>query len=46
VLLQDMGTLGTTERQLKFARLLFELDPNSDASAKIRAHLESKGLKP
>ena len=41
-----MASLGTPERLLKFARLLFKLEPDTDRSKTVRAVLESKGLKP
>lgn len=45
-LLQDLGTLGSDERQLRFARLLLELEPDGAAARAVRATLERKGLSP
>jgi hypothetical protein len=46
VALQDMSNLGTTDRQLKYARLVLQLEPDGKNAASVRALLESKGLKP
>ncbi len=46
VLLQDLGRRGTPERQLRFARLLIQLEPDGETTARIRKLLEAKGLTP
>lgn len=45
-LLQDLGTLGSDERQLRYARLLLQLEPDGAAAGAVRAVLERKGLSP
>ena len=42
--LQDMGQHRDDERQLKYARLLAQLDPDGPRTAELRAVLEKKGL--
>jgi len=46
VFLQDLGPMGTPERQLRFGRLLLELSPDSPAAGRVRSVLEAKGLTP
>jgi hypothetical protein len=46
VFLQELGPLGTPERQLRFGRLLLQLAPESPAAARVRELLEAKGLTP
>jgi len=45
-LLQDLAPLGSQERQLRFARLAIELEPDGEAARTLRAVLERKGLSP
>ncbi|MHC5211635.1 MAG: hypothetical protein ACYTG2_13025 [Planctomycetota bacterium] len=45
-MLQDLGDEPDEARQLRYARLLFELEPDSTRAQQLRAHLESKGLSP
>jgi len=44
--LQDMGNHRDDQRQLKFARLLLQLDPDGAHGAETRAMLAAKGLTP
>jgi hypothetical protein len=46
VMLQDLGTQRDDARQLRFARVLLEHEPDSARSAQVRRHLEAKGLSP
>lgn len=46
VFLQDLGRHESTERQLKFARLVLALEPDGKQAALVRKLLESKGLSP
>jgi len=43
VFLQDMGNLGTPARREKFAKLVYELDTEGKAAAKVRAYLAAWG---
>ena len=44
VALQDLGNHRDDERQLKYARLLRQLEPDGQRLADVRASLEQKGL--
>lgn len=44
VALQDLGNHRDDERQLRYARLLQQLEPDSQRLADVRAALEKKGL--
>jgi hypothetical protein len=44
--LQDLHGHRNDERQLKFARLLFQLEPDGAAAVKVRAMLAARGLEP
>jgi len=46
VLLQDLSGLGTPERQLKFARLVLQLEPEGKNATTVREALAKKGLQP
>jgi tetratricopeptide (TPR) repeat protein len=46
VMLQDLGAQRDDARQLRFARLLFEHEPDSARARQVRGHLEAKGLVP
>jgi hypothetical protein len=44
--LQLLGTLGNDERLLKYARLVFQLEPDGESARQLHALLDAKGLKP
>jgi hypothetical protein len=44
--LQDLGPLGSPERQEKFARLVLQLQPDGREAQAMRALLERRGLSP
>jgi hypothetical protein len=46
VRLQDLGGRPDDSRQLRFARVLFDHEPDSPRSREVRALLEAKGLTP
>ena len=46
VLLQDMGSAGSVERQLEVARELIARAPDSEQAAQVRAYLASQGRQP
>lgn len=44
--LQALGKLGTDDRLLRFAKLVFELAPDGPEATQVHALLDKKGLKP
>ncbi len=45
-ILQDLGPLGSPDRQTKFARLALQLQPEGQAAQALRGLLERRGLSP
>lgn len=46
VLMQDLGGRSNTSRQRSYAKILFQLEPESERGTKLRSYLEQRGVLP